>query len=31
MTKMYLDTSTNLVKLQLGEKSYEWDAGQGVN
>lgn len=28
MTKMYLDTSTNLVKLQLGEKSYEWDAGR---
>ncbi len=30
MTKMYLDTSTNLVKLQLGEKSYEWDAGHDM-
>ena len=28
--KMYLDTSTNIVKLKLGDKSYEKDLGRDM-
>lgn len=30
MTKMYLDTSTNIVQLKLDDQTYEWDAGRDM-